>query len=378
MSRVVLDARVVTGSGGGPDKTILNSPRFLTKLGYEMPCVYLHPPNDPGFDTLRRQAAATGAELISVADRGPLDLRVIRQCLTICRERNVSVWHGHDYKTNALGLLLARFHPMRLVTTLHGWVEKTARTPLYFQIDRLTLRFYERVYCVSRDLSDAAKRAGVPARKRVLLENGIDLADYRPGQLDRAEARVAFGLPASAPVVLGVGRLSPEKAFDALIRALPELPGVHALIVGEGGDRARLEALAAELNVRGRVHLPGWSRDARRAFAAADVFALPSLREGLPNVLLEAMALGVPAVASRIAGIPRVVTDGVDGFLIPPGDSGALAGQLEPLLADPELRTRVAAAARATVESRYSFADRMARLAESYDRLLARPGWGVC
>ena len=378
MNRVVLDARVVTGSGGGPDKTILNSPRFLAKLGYDMSCLYLHPPGDTGFDVLREKAAAGNAELLAVVDRGPLDLRIIGKCLTICRERNVRIWHGHDYKTNALGLLLARLHPMRLVTTLHGWVEQTARTPLYFQIDRMTLKFYERVYCVSPDLVDSAKKASVPPNKRVLLENGIDLDDYKPGQFDRREMRHAFGLPETAQVVLGVGRLSPEKAFDTLIRALPMLDGVYALIVGEGSDRPRMEALATDLGVRDRVRFPGWSQDVRRAFAAADLFALPSLREGLPNVLLEAMAMGVPAVASNIAGIPRVITDGVEGFLIPPGDATALVDKLKPLLESPELRAKIATAARATVEARYSFAERIRVLAASYDGLLAKSGRGMC
>ena len=376
---LVLDARVVTGSGGGPDKTILNTPRFLTGQGYDMLCLYLHPPGDPGFALLREKGHAAGAEVVSVPDRGALDLRVIGKCLEVCRERNVTIWHGHDYKTNALGLLLARLHPMRLVTTLHGWVERTTRTPLYFQIDRMTLRFYERVYCVSPDLVEAATRAGIPPSRRQLIENGIDLDEYTPGRFDRAEERQEFGLPAAATVVIGVGRLSPEKAFDALIRAVATLgPEVHALIVGEGGDRGRLEALATELGVRERIHLPGWSGDVRRAFAAADLFALPSLREGLPNVLLEAMALGVPAVASRVAGIPRVVTDGVDGFLIPPGDGVALAGKLRALIADEHLRRTVAGAARRAVETRYSFAARVAALAASYDLLLARPGRGVC
>ena len=126
------------------------------------------------------------------------------------------------------------------------------------------------------------------------------------------------------------------------------------------------------------MHLPGFRADVRGAFAAADLFALPSLREGLPNVLLEAMACGVPAVASNIAGIPRVVADGVNGFLIPPGDAAALAARLKLLLADAKLRVTIAAAARAAVEARYSFAERMRKLAASYDELLDKTGRVVC
>src|SRR5205823_5168756 len=117
---VVLDARVVTGSGGGPDKTILNSPRFLEPLGYRMVCAYLHPPADAGFAVIRQNAERYRAPLVAIPDRGPWDWRVVTDLLAACKRERVAVWHGHDYKTNALGLLLKRFWPMRLVTTVHG------------------------------------------------------------------------------------------------------------------------------------------------------------------------------------------------------------------------------------------------------------------
>src|SRR5947209_7570492 len=126
---VVLDVRVVSGTGGGPDKTILNSPRFLQPLGYRMLCAYLHPPGDPGFDVLRQRATQLQAPLFEIIDGGPFDLRAVAGLLSLCRRERVAIYHGHDYKSNLLGLLLARFHPMRLLTTVHGWVVHTARTP---------------------------------------------------------------------------------------------------------------------------------------------------------------------------------------------------------------------------------------------------------
>lgn len=100
---VVLHTRVVTGTGGGPDKTILNSPRFLVGTGYEAHCAYLHPPADPDFEAIRSRAVAAEAPLIGIPDRGLTDLSVVRSLLRVCRQLNVGVWHGHDYKTNASG-----------------------------------------------------------------------------------------------------------------------------------------------------------------------------------------------------------------------------------------------------------------------------------
>ena len=370
---VILDTRVVTGAGGGPEKTILNSPRFLEPLGYRMVCAYAHPPGDPGFAVLRASAAKYRAPLVSVPDRGAWDWRVVTGMLALCKRERVTVWHGHDYKTNALGLLLKRFWPMRLVTTVHGWVRHTRRTPLYYRIDQLCLPRYERVICVSDDLLEACLAAGVPAKNCILLENGIDATEYARRQTVSG-AKAALGLPTEGLVIGAVGRLSAEKGFDVLVRSLHALVArgldVRVVIVGEGGERAPLERLARELGLADRVRLAGWQADVRGYFEAMDVFALSSLREGLPNVLLEAMALDVPVVSTRVNGVPRLIQDGRNGFLVNAGDINGLTAALSNLLASANLRDTFRAEGRRTVETRYSFATRMNRLKLLYDELL--------
>jgi glycosyltransferase involved in cell wall biosynthesis len=372
---VVLDARVVTGSGGGPDKTILNSPRFLDPLGYRNVCAYLYPPGDAGYRVIEEKAARYAAPLVSIPDRGPWDWRVVTGLLAACRREKVAIWHGHDYKTNALGLLLRRFWPMRLVTTVHGWVHHTARTPLYYRIDQLCLPRYEKVICVSDDLLEACLASGVPAKRCLVLENGIDGIEYTRRQTI-ADARAKLGLPTEGFVIGAAGRLAGEKGFDVLIRSVHALlaQGLDArvVIVGEGGERGNLERLARELGVADRVQLPGWQADVRGYFEAMDVFALSSRREGLPNVLLEAMALEVPVVATRVNGVPRLVQDGRNGSLVEPGDHTGLAAALGTLLRDEAKRREFRDASRRTIETRYSFANRMDRLARLYDRMLDR------
>ena len=229
--------------------------------------------------------------------------------------------------------------------------------------------------CVSDDLREASIRAGVPPERCVLLENGIDLEQY--GRTRTAEeAKAAFGTPAGRTVLGAVGRLSAEKGFDLLIRATAHLLGrgadLELWIVGAGDERDPLARLAAELGVADRVRLFGFRSDTIDLYQAMDVFVLSSLREGLPNVLLEAMALGVPIVATRIAGIPRLVEDGENGILVDPGDFLELSGAIDRLLNDRMLRARIATAGRRTVEKSYSFAVRMVRIRELYDRLLGR------
>ncbi len=372
-SPVVLDVRVLAGTGGGPDKTILNSPRFLTRAGYHMLCAYMHPPGDPAFAQLSERAKELGAPLLSVMDRGPWDWKVAGQLLQICRRERVAIWHGHDYKSNLLGLLVRPLWPMRLVTTVHGWVKHTRRTPLYYKIDELCLPHYESVICVSDDLVARCRACRVPEQRCVLIENGIDTEQYCRGQ-SVAEAKRRLAVPPGRTLIGGVGRLSAEKGFDLLLRAVQQLVAaghdMGLVIVGEGDERARLEALTAELEIAGRVTLTGYHPDPRPIYEAMDLFVLSSLREGLPNVVLEAMALEVPVLATRIAGVPRLIQDGVNGTLVSPGSADHLAEAISLLLSDAALRARLAQAARHTVEVHFSFARRMQKIAALYDDLL--------
>jgi glycosyltransferase involved in cell wall biosynthesis len=371
---VVLDARVVTGAGGGPEQTILTSPRHLGPLGYRMLCACMYTPGDPGVETIRQRAGRYGAPLVEVPDRGAWDWRVIAQLLAVCKRERVAIWHGHDYKTNALGLLLNRSRPMRLVTTVHGWVEQTPRTPPEHTPDRLCLPRYERVICVSDDLLGACLACGVPAENCVVIENAIDAAEYTRRQ-SVAEAKAALGLPPDGLVVGAVGRLAEERSFAALVRSAHALTArgldVRLVIVGEGDARTDLERLADDLGVRDRLLLPGWQADVRGYFEAMDVFALSGRREGLPNVLLEAMALEVPVVAARMNGVSRLVQDGRNGFLVEPGDPNGLTTALLGLLTNPGLRDLFRTAGRRTVETRYAFRTRTQRLKRVYDELLA-------
>jgi glycosyltransferase involved in cell wall biosynthesis len=374
-NEVILEARVVCGTGGGPDKTIFNSPRFLTSAGYDTVCAYMHPPGDPGFDDLRAKAQMRGVKLLSVADRGAWDWRVVPQLLNICRRERVKIWHGHDYKSNALGLILNQFWPMRLVTTLHGWVKHTKRTPLYYWVDKKCLPHYESVICVSDDLYQHCMNNGIAPEKCHLIENGIDVDEFtRRRSVEVAKREI--GLNPNDFAVVAVGRLSPEKGFDILIQAISMLKDqgilVHLLIAGSGDAEPELRTLIADHRLGDQVRLLGHVTDPKPIYEAADVVALSSYREGLPNVLLEAMALEVPVVATRVNGVPGLVNDGVNGLLVAPGSVGELAEAIRRLAGDSMERGRLAAAGRQTIVDRYSFSARMEKVRAVYDRLLNR------
>jgi glycosyltransferase involved in cell wall biosynthesis len=370
---MVMHARVVSGAGGGPDKTILNSPRHLTAHGYRCVCLYLRPPGDEGFAAIARRADQWQAPIVAVDDRGPFDWRIIRRVLEVCRRENVAVWHGHDYKSNLLGLALHRWHPMRLVTTVHGWVHRTRRTGLYYALDRWALRRYDRVICVSQDLADQCAAFGVPRDRLLQIDNAIDCVEFCRRQ-EIATAKQSLGWPAKRLLIGSVGRLAAEKGYDLLIQSLASLVAegrdVGLAIAGDGPERSTLTALIQDLRLGDRVRLLGFVADPRPFYEAMDVYALSSLREGLPNVLLEAMAVGAPIVATSVAGVPRLLDGGEGGMLVAPGDIDQMTAGLTHVLDDTDKRRRFAEAGLRIVAERYSFAARMAKVAAVYDDVL--------
>jgi glycosyltransferase involved in cell wall biosynthesis len=371
LNPMILHVRTVSGFGGGPEKTILNSPRCYREFGYQAKCVYLHPPGDPGIEALQSRAAAAACDLIPLADRGPLDLRLVGKLISLCRQWKVKIWHSHDYKTNALGLLVRRFHRMVLVSTVHGWVEHTSRTPLYYRIDKLCLPWFDQVVCVSDDLYEECRKLGVRSDRCTLVRNGIDTEVYRR-TMGRNQAKTLLSAPPQGHLIGAVGRLSPEKGFDKLIDAAVELRRgglpVHLWIAGEGKARPQLEAQIARLKCGEFVRLLGQIGDPTLLYQALDAFVLSSEREGLPNVVLEAMACGAPVIATRIAGVPALVRDGRDGLLIEPGDSGAIAGAVRTLLTEQDVAQQLANSARRQVEDNFSFRQRTRQVCEVHDR----------
>ena len=166
--------------------------------------------------------------------------------------------------------------------------------------------------------------------------------------------RAALGVPADAPLLLALGRLHRNKAFDVLVRALARLPRVHALIAGEGPERGALEALARAEGVSDRLHLPGWRSDTAALLAAADLLVCPSRQEPLGNVVLEAWSAGRPVVAAAAAGPAELIAPDRDGIVVPLEDAAALAAAIRAVLDDPPRAAALARHGRARYEADFA------------------------
>ena len=371
---MVLHVRVVSGSGGGPDKTILRSARYVDPRGLRMAAAYIHPRHDPGFETIRAHARRWNCPLHGIGESGPVDPRTVSRLLRLCRDQRVAVWHGHDYKSNLLGLLLRPFWPMKLVTTAHGWTRETRRTKVYYHVDLFCLPRYDRVIAVSPAIREQCLARGVREDRLTYVPNAIELSDYpfrRAGKPDRME-------PDSSALRIGVvGRLSVEKGVDRALRATAALrrryPNVQLHLVGDGPEDTALRALAVDLGIAGDVRFHGWQEDARPQFSRMDMLLLPSHTEGLPNVVLEAMAMGVPVAATNVGGVSELLDEGRCGVILDPIDEASWPDHIAPLLVSADRRAALARLARERVEQHYSFARRMARVTSVYRESLGLP-----
>lgn len=337
---------------GGVERQVLDLVSFWRRAEGVDPLVMLFHDGE-----LARQLRARGVEPVLLRGRHRYDPALVGAATSALDAAGCNIVHAHGYKATIVCGLAVKGSRRPLLKTEHGLPEWNARRPVAllksavnFLVDQYhTRRYVDEVVYVSDDIS---RRLGFWHRglAKDTIRNGIDSIEAaalaRPGEL--ATGRLNFGI---------VGRLTPVKGLPVAIRALarPEVPaGVHLVIVGTGEQAAELRALAAELDIASRVHFTGFKANVYEYLAHLDAVLMPSYHEGLPYVLLEAMALGRPLLCSRVGGLAEALADGQTGLLVEAGDVAAWAGAMARLAADDGLRRRLGEAARESQIRHYS------------------------
>jgi glycosyltransferase involved in cell wall biosynthesis len=309
---------------------------------------------------LLEAAKRRGLPTLALACRGPVDLGCVRRLrlhLEHAAMQGARVLHCHDYKSVVYGWLAAAGLGLRHVATMHGWLQDDARLRLYRALEMRFLRGFERVCAVSDAIAAQLAQAGLHERRVRRVDNGIDMERFRAQAPKPApEGRLRIGCAA---------RLSPEKGLDRLVLAVAECRGrgldLELTIHGEGELRPALERLVQRSGLQEQVRLPGNSSALERWYPQLDAFVLPSLTEGMPLTVLEALSCGTPVIASAVGAVPDVLRDLPGCSVVPPGDGAALVAELL------RLRPRSAplAALRERVAKRYS----VAHMADEYERV---------
>jgi glycosyltransferase involved in cell wall biosynthesis len=354
---------------GGPEKQILHHAVDLKGSEYEVGIGSFH----DGSERPEVLQAAEDAGLSTVCLKGGVRLDLVAELSEILRQRKGSLLCTHGFKANVVGFLAARRTRTRHIAFVRGWTAENPRVKFYEVLERQALKRAQCVVCVSR--LQAERLVGMRKKNAPLtvIPNAI-LPPY-PRESKTVVTRESLGIPDDAFVFGSVGRLSIEKghrfmvsAFHDLCSRTPANVPLWLIVVGDGVEQGPLEEQASHLGIRDRTTFAGYQGNVAEWMRLFDCMVQPSLTEGTPNSVLEALSLHVPLIATAVGGVPDLITNGVSGVLVPSTDVRQMADAMKLVLESPELRTRLIAGGSALKEE-YSPAVQRRRLIEVYETM---------
>ncbi len=321
-----------------------------------------------------REAESRGFATLALGHCGPLALAA--RLATFIRENNVAVLCTHGYKATIIGLLARRKVPVAVVPFLRGWTAEDPKVKFYEWLERRLLPTCDRIVCLSENQQERVGHGGALAGKVRVVTNVIEPLPLDTNQrgVARRDLLQRFELPEDAVIIASAGRLSPEKGTEFFIQAIPRIaaafPKARFLIFGSGPKRARLGMLAVKLGVADRVRFAGLVAEFPSLVRGVDLVVNPSLTEEMPNVLLEAMAVQVPVIATAVGGVPELTDGGRACCMVPARDADAIAASAITLLQDPRSLASLGLAGHERVQTAFSPQRQKQQLRSLYNDLL--------
>ncbi|CAN5605048.1 glycosyltransferase family 4 protein [soil metagenome] len=367
--------------GGAQENTMLTA-QLLDKSEWDVAIVSGPQTGSEGslIETVRERGIPLILETSLVREVNPIkDLLAVFRLARLMKRGGYTIVHTHSSKAGIVGRWAAKLAGVPIIVhTVHGWAHHDRQHPLlrayYIWMEKLTLPITDKLIVVSGLNIEKGLQDGIgKPDDYMVIRSGIELDRFGHPQVPREQMRTVLGIPLDAPVIGTVTRLSPQKAPLDFIRAAATVaqshPKTYFVMVGDGPLRAEVEQLARQLGIADHLVLTGLRRDVPELMATFDIFVLSSLWEGLPRVLPQAMATGLPLVATATDGSVEAVQEGANGLLVPPSDPASLAQALLRLLNTPALARQMGEAGRASVEE---FSDRkmVAQIAALYRQLL--------
>jgi glycosyltransferase involved in cell wall biosynthesis len=360
---------------GGPGKTIIETACRTDRAAFDQIIAIYRIAGEPP-SPFGESARARGCEVIEAPSSHPYDPRIALTIRDIVRQRHIDLVHSHDYRSDLITWALRRLIRVPVMTTVHGWITNSAKSRAMVGLSQKAIRSFDCVVAVSEGTKRRILNCGVAADRVAVIHNAIVTEDYDPAKQTPGYLRQRFNLPTGAVIVGSVGRLSPEKGqydlLEAARRVAPVRPQVYFVFTGDGPDEAGLRARVSEYGLADRVLFTGKMKDARPVFRDLDILALTSHTEGFPNVVLEALCMETPVVATDVGGTGEIIVDEVTGVLIPPRQPDRIEAGLLGLIDDPARAARLMRAGRQAVFERFSFSQRVSREEALYREILAR------
>ncbi len=284
---------------------------------------------------------------------GKLDLHTIKQLKQFLLKNRIDILHTHNYKSNIIGIISAKMIGIPVVATVHGYTTATVNVSFYEIMDRCILPFFNRVVVVNEKILKY-----MPSRKRMVIKNGLDINAFLKNDKKRLNFRKRFNIGENETVIGTAARLSKEKNQQMLIRALEKLlansNNIKLLIAGTGEQRDKLQGMLEQRGLTHAVVFTGFIQDMTEFYSGIDIFVLSSNTEGIPMVILEAMASGVVVVATKVGGIPEIVIDNKTGLLVEAGDVVGLADVVKKLIDNRKIWDRLTVNALEFIKKHFS------------------------
>ena len=369
----VLVLRGVDGAGGGADEIILRNACEIDQERFTLRQCFLRHHRDDAF-TFEQRCRELGVDFCQILHKGPLDRTVLPQLRNIIRDFEPNIVHSHEYKANFYNLLASRGERFAKLSTCHGWTGHSWRERfIYYPGDRIILRSFDRLIAVSDDIRHQLTRYGVNKEQVDVVLNGVNPDEFVHKQEIRQNARRQLNVTENDIVIGAVGRIERQKRFDVLVQAIHELKrrGVHVklFIAGEGSLRTAIEQLIQRLKLSESCKLLGHCPNMKELYQAFDVLAQASDYEGTPTVVVEAMALRVPIVATVAGGTEQLIDDRVHGLLVPCRNATRLAEAIIETIEKKDATAVRVENARQRVETELSFRHRLKKLQSINEQL---------
>ncbi len=329
--------------------------------------------NDKLPDLFRQVIDNPDVSVVQFEGQGMLNFESIKKISRYVKENEIDILHSHGYKSNIYVFLTKYLTSCTacIFSTNHNWIGTTFREKVYQKLDALTLRFFNKIIAVSPDIREQMTETGIKANKISIIDNGINTED--PAfRTPRHNARISLGISDDAFVIGNIARLTPEKAHCDLLNALSKLtiPRLKLVLIGDGPENYTLKNQIAKLDLQNKVILTGNRDDARCLYNAFDIFILVSTNEGLPMVILEAMASGIPIIATKIGAIPKILHDGENALLITPSKPQELLAAIATLVKSRNLRRKLAVRGQQKVAQSFSSHFMAEKYHEQYENIL--------
>lgn len=374
----LLELRNTYKWGGGPDKTILLSASRHDPRRVSVVVAYVRGAHDHEF-VIADKARALGLTFYEIEERGKFDLRVLGAIRDIIIKHDINLIHAHDYKSDLFAYIIRyiiRHRPLSLLSTAHGWALRSARGEVYRRLDLFLLRRFDHVLTVSHATRNGLTASGVSPASISVLHNAIDTETWSRPQ-GRPSYRESCRSGSHFPVIGYVGRITPEKDLHTWLHVAAlvarQFPRACFVLVGDGKDKALLNELqdrADALGIAKQVVFHGYQESPLNSYTTFDIFLLTSTTEGLSNSLLEAMAMGLPTVVTRVGGNEELVADGRTGYALPPGDVLGLSQAVVALAQSEQLRHAMGQAGQERIAREFSFAQRLQHIESLYEQLV--------